>query len=312
MVVLVTGGAGYLGSLLIREIPRQKVFEGETVRILDNMFRNRYVALFNLPSDSRYEVLYGDVTDVNIVKQALKDVTTVFSLSDVTNAPLSFEREDLTYRVNYEGAMNLYNHSVKMSVDNFIYTSTASVYGNTDGIVDENYDCKPLSPYGIFKLKAENKMQAATAENGLQWTALRLGTVAGWTIGMRFDTVINRFTFLASIGSALTVWENASQETRPYVEVRDVMRAYFFGHNEQKMRGEVYNIVAENRSIHEVIDIIKELLPDTETVVSPALHENHVSYMMSSDKILKLGFKFQYSIADGIESIAKKLEGIKT
>lgn len=312
MIVLVTGGAGYLGSLLIREIPKQKVFEGETVRILDNMFRDRYASLFNLPSDCRYEVLYGDVTDTDDVKHALKDVTSVFSLSDITNAPLSFEREDLTNRVNYEGAMNLYNHSVKMGVDSFVYTSTASVYGNTDGVVDEDYYCRPLSPYGRHKLKAEKEMQAASAENGLHWIALRLGTVAGWTIGMRFDTVINRFTFLASIGSALTVWENALQETRPYVEVRDVMSAYFFGHNEQKMRGEVYNIVAENRSIHEVIDIIREFLPDTEMVVSPAPHENHVSYMLSSDKILKLGFKFQYSIADGIESIAKKLEGIKT
>jgi nucleoside-diphosphate-sugar epimerase len=90
------------------------------------------------------------------------------------------------------------------------------------------------------------------------------------------------------------------------------MRAYFFGHNEQKMRGEVYNIVAENRNIHEVIAIIREFLPDTEMVVSPAPHENHVSYKLSSDKIFKLGFDFQYSIADGIESIAMKFAGIKT
>ncbi|MHA1927254.1 MAG: NAD-dependent epimerase/dehydratase family protein, partial [Candidatus Thorarchaeota archaeon] len=191
MVILVTGGAGYLGSLLIREIPKQKKFEGETVRILDNMFRDRYVSFADLPPDCRYEVIFGDVTEMDDVKKALKDVTSVFSLSDITNAPLSFDNKELTYKVNYEGAMNMYSQSIIEGVECFVYSSSASVYGTTDGIVDETHECKPLSPYAEYKLKAEHEMQIASHENGFLWTALRLGTVVGWTIGMRYDTVIN-------------------------------------------------------------------------------------------------------------------------
>ncbi|MHA1247405.1 MAG: NAD-dependent epimerase/dehydratase family protein [Candidatus Thorarchaeota archaeon] len=311
MVVLVSGGAGYLGSLLIREIPKQKRFEGETVRILDNMFRDRYVSLFDLPSDCTYEVVYGDVTRKEDVDFALKDVTTVFSLSDITNAPLSFERKELTRAVNYEGALNLYRRAVQMGVESYVYTSTASVYGTTDGVVDETYDCKPISPYGIYKLQAEREMQAASKENGVQWTALRLGTVVGWTIGMRFDTVINRFTFLASIGARLTVWENALREARPYVEVRDVIRAYFFADANKSMRGEVYNVVAENLNISQVVDRIREFFPETEIIVSPTPHLNQVSYVLSSEKIRRLGFDYKFDVRDGIESIAVKLGGLK-
>ncbi|MBN2230611.1 MAG: NAD(P)-dependent oxidoreductase [Candidatus Thorarchaeota archaeon] len=310
MVILVTGACGYLGSELIRELPRVKEFEGETIRIMDNMFRDRFVSLFDLPSGRRYEMVHGDVRDEEKVRIAMKDVTHVFSLSDITNAPLSFERKDLTFETNYEGALKVYTQASNSGVERFIYTSTASVYGLTKDIVDETFDCNPKSPYGEYKLKAEKEMQKRSRENGFSWTALRLGTVVGQTIGMRFDTVIDKFTFYASIGHSLTVWETALQEARPYVEVRDVTRSYIFSMNNNKMDYEVYNVVAENLNMHQVIERIKKYFPNVDVKISPAPDLNQASYVLSSDKIKKVGFKFNYTIDDGINKLASKFSGL--
>ncbi len=311
MVVLVTGGCGYLGSHLIRELPQQKEFAGETIRILDNMFRDRFVSLFDLPENTRYEMVFGDVRDEEKIRLALKDVTHVFSLSDITNAPLSFERKDLTYETNYEGALKVYRLASKQGVERFIYTSTASVYGLTKDIVDETFDCKPKSPYGEYKLKAEKEMQRLSRESGFSWTALRLGTVVGQTVGMRFDTVIDKFTFYASIGHTLTVWEPALNESRPYAEVRDVTRSYVFSAQHKGMDHEVYNVVAENLSMQQVIERIKKYFPSVEVEISPAPDLNQASYVLSSDKIKKAGFEFKYAIDDGIRKLASKFSGLK-
>jgi UDP-glucose 4-epimerase len=311
MTILVTGGCGYLGAQLIREIIKSKKFEGETIRILDNMFRDRYVTLFDLPSKGKYEMVFGDIKDRARVRLAMKDVTHVFSLSDITNAPLSFERKELTYQTNYEGALNVYHEAVDQGVDRYVYTSTASVYGMTKDVVDETFECKPISPYGEYKLKAETEMQSLSKESGFDWSALRLGTVVGQTVGMRFDTVIDKFTFYASIGHPLTVWETALKEARPYAEVRDITRAYLFSVVNRNMKGEVYNVVAENLNMQDVIDRIHKYFPNVKVTVSPAPDLNQVSYILSSKKFLSLGFDFRYTIDDGIKDLAKKLSGIR-
>src|SRR3989442_15037986 len=159
MVVLVTGGTGYLGSQLIRVLPKIAAFKGETFRVLENEFRGRYVSLWDLPKGVRYEFLEGDIRQEDSVKHALADVEVVFSLSDITNAPLSFERKELTWDTNHKGVLNLFSRALDANVRKFVYTSTCSVYGPTDGIVTEDAECKPASPYGESKLRAEREMR---------------------------------------------------------------------------------------------------------------------------------------------------------
>ncbi len=214
MVILVTGGAGYLGSELIRELPTDKRFAGTTIRILDNMFREKYASLWNLPKEVKYEMVEGDIRKKEDVKKAMKDVELVYDLAGITNAPISFEREELTKEVNYDGAVNILNEALNKGAE-LIYSASASQYGPTKGVVDETYECKPVSPYGKYKMMAEQAILKAAKDNGLRATALRLGTVYGWTIGMRFDTVIDRFCYLACIGMQLTVYDSAVNEKRP-------------------------------------------------------------------------------------------------
>src|SRR3989442_14111882 len=262
MVVLVTGGAGYLGSQLIREIPKMPAFKGDVVRVLDSMLRERYVTLWNLPTGVRYQFLEGDIRQEDSLRQALRDVEAVFSLSDITNAPLSFERKELTWETNHKGVLNLFSRALDANVRKFVYTSTCSVYGPTDGIVTEDAECKPASPYGESKLRAEREMRTRAAQLGLDWTALRLGTVFGWTIGMRFDTIINRFTYLAAQGRPLTVYDTAWKEKRPDGSVTDAMQAYLLAASHHMAKGQVFNVLYDNANMETIITAIKHVFPE--------------------------------------------------
>ncbi|MFQ5838341.1 MAG: NAD-dependent epimerase/dehydratase family protein [Thermoplasmata archaeon] len=310
MTVLVTGGAGYLGSRLIRELPRMPGFQGQTIRILDNMFRERYVSLWNLPEDTRYEFLEGDVRNEEDVRRALQDAETVFSLSDITNAPLSFERKELTREVNLKGALNVFEHAIKAGVEKFVYTSTCSVYGPTEGVVDEDALCQPISPYGETKLEAERTMKRRAEEVGFNWTALRLGTVHGWTIGMRFDTIVNRFSYLAAQGQPLTVYDTAWREKRPYLHVSDAMAAYELAAGHPKTNGQVFNVVGENANMDTVISAIKAVVPDVDVTTTKTPSLNQLSYEVDCSRFQKLGFEAKKTITDGVKEMVRKFRGI--
>jgi UDP-glucose 4-epimerase len=311
MTILVTGGAGYLGSRLIRDLPKMPAFAGETIRILDNMFRERYVSLWDLPDGVRYEFLEGDVRSDDDVRRALQDVEVVFSLSDITNAPVSFERKDLTWDVNLKGVLNVFEHAVKGGVQKFVYTSTCSVYGPTEGVVTEDVECKPISPYGESKLEAERTMHREAKEVGFGWTALRLGTVHGWTVGMRFDTIVNRFSYLAAQGRPLTVYDTAWREKRPYVHVEDVMAAYALAATHPESRHEVFNVVGENADMGAVIGAIKAVVPDVEVTTTKTPSLNQLSYEVDCARFERLGFAAAKTIADGVREMVAKFRGIR-
>ncbi len=310
MTVLVTGGAGYLGSQLIREIPKMAAFQGEKVRILDNMFRERYVSLWNLPEETRYEFLEGDVRNEEDVRRALQDVQVVFSLSDITNAPLSFERKELTWDVNLKGALNVFERARKGGVEKFVYTSTCSVYGPTEGVVTEDAPCEPVSPYGESKLEAEHTMLQKAQETGFDWTALRLGTVHGWTVGMRFDTIVNRFSYLAAQGRPLTVYDTAWREKRPYLHVSDAMAAYLLATTHREAKGQVFNVVGENANMETVISAIKAVVPDVDVTTTKTPSLNQLSYEVDCSRFEELGFEAKATIVDGVKEMVERFQGI--
>ncbi len=306
MVVLVTGGAGYIGSRLIRELAANEKFAGTTIRVIDNMLRERYVAIMDLPKEGRFEFLEGDVRKDDDLERAFRDVDMVVDLAGITNAPLSFERRELTFDVNVNGGKRVVEHAVKTEVEKLVYSSTASVYGPTTGVVDEKYHCKPISPYGESKLKAENTCLEASRQNGLDATVLRLGTVFGYSIGMRFDTVVDRFTYLACIGMPLTVWESAQNEKRPYLDISDTVDGLIFALTKKGMSGEIYNVVGENASMNRITSVIAREVPDTRVVITPTPNLNQVSYELDGSKIEKVGFKPRHTLDEGVRGIVAR------
>jgi UDP-glucose 4-epimerase len=310
MVVLVTGGCGYIGSKLVRDLAANKKLAGSTVRVIDNMMRERYVAIMNLPHDGRFEFVEGDIRKEDDLKRSFQDVDMVVDLAGITNAPLSFERRDLTFDVNVNGGKKVVDHAVKAGVKKLVYSSTASVYGPTTGVVDEKFPCKPISPYGESKLQGEKACLDAVKQNGLDATVLRLGTVFGYSIGMRFDTVVDRFAYLACIGMPLTVWESAQNEKRPYLHLQDAVDALTFALVQHGLKGETYNVIGENASINRITATIGREVPDMHVIITPTPNLNQVSYELDGSKIERSGFKPRHTLEEGVGEIVEKFRSL--
>ena len=304
MTVLATGGVGYLGSRLIREIPDHPAFSGEEIRVLDNLRQPRFHTLWDLPSYASYDFVEGDIRDEEIVREAMTDVDTVFHLAAVTNAPETFDIPEKTWEVNYEGALTVFEAARDAGVDEFINAVTCSVYGRTEEEIDETFDCDPESPYGEAKLEAEQEMfERYDGKMGL--TGLRLGTVYGWTRGMRFDTVVDKFAYLAATDQPLTVYEGAEDQKRPYLHVQDSVRSMLFA-ADNLGDGEAYNVVGQNARLQDVIDAIVHHFPDVEIGYVEAEQLNQLSYIVSDRKIREEGFETCYTLDQGVAELADK------
>jgi UDP-glucose 4-epimerase len=304
MTVLITGGLGYLGSRLVREVPDHPAFSGETIRIMDNFRQPRFNALWDLPSYADYDFVEGDIRDPDARAEALEDVDTVFHLAAITNAPETFDIPEKTWEVNHEAAVELFKDAREAGVDEFVNAVTCSVYGTTEEKIEEDFDCDPESPYGKAKLAAEKEMfELYDGEIGL--TGLRLGTVYGWTRGMRFDTVVDKFALLAATGQPLTVYEGAENQKRPYLHVQDSVRSMLFAASNLG-DGEAYNVVGQNGRLQDVVDSIEKHFPNVEIGYTEAEQLNQLSYIVSDEKIHSEGFETCYTLDQGVEELADK------
>jgi len=308
MTVLVTGGVGYIGSRLIREIPDHPAYAGEEIRVLDNFRQPRFHSLWDLPAYADYEVVEGDIRDPEIREAALDGVDTVFHLAAITNAPETFDIPEKTWAVNHEAAVALFEDAQAAGVSEFVNAVTCSVYGRTEAEIDETFDCEPESPYGEAKLAAEQDMfERYDGEMGL--TGLRLGTVYGWTTGMRFDTVVDKFAFLAATGQPLTVYEGAEDQQRPYLHVQDAVRSLLFA-GANLGDGEAYNVVGQNGRLQDVVDAIVEHFPNVEIGYTEAEQLNQLSYVVSDEKIRAEGFETAYTLDQGVAELADKFRAL--
>jgi UDP-glucose 4-epimerase len=304
MTILVTGGLGYIGSRLIREIPDHPAYSGEKIRILDNFRQPRFNAMWDLPSYSNYEMVRGDIREAEDRAEALEDVDTVFHLAAITNAPETFDIPEKTWEVNHEAAVDLFKDAREAGVDDFVNAVTCSVYGRTEEKITEDFDCEPESPYGEAKLAAEQEMfDLYDGEMGL--TGLRLGTVYGWTTGMRFDTVVDKFAWLAAMDEPLTVYEGAENQKRPYLHVQDAVRSMLFA-GDQLGDGEAYNVVGQNGRLQDVVDAIEKHFPNVDIGYTEAEQLNQLSYIVSDEKIRSEGFETAYSLDQGVAELADK------
>lgn len=308
MTVLVTGGLGYLGSRLIRELPRHPEFADEEIRILDNFRQPRFHTLWDLPTYGDYDFVEADIRDDEELREAMDGVSTVFHLAAITNASETFDIPDKTWEVNYDGALGLYDAAVQEDVNEFVNVSTCSVYGTTEDEIDESFECDPESPYGEAKLEAEQEMLERSGD-GIDLTALRLGTVYGWTRGMRFDTVVDKFSMLAASGKPLTVYEGAQDQKRPYLHVQDAVRSMVFAARELG-DGEAYNVVGQNGRLQDVVDSIERYFPDVDVGYVSVEKLDQLSYIVSDEKIRKEGFRTCYDLDDGVKELADKFRAL--
>ena len=307
--ILVTGALGHIGSKLIREYAKRE--DIDLIRILDNLSTQRYCSLFNLPIKSGldYEFIENSINNKGILEKVVNGMDVVIHLAAITDAPLTINNREETFKVNLEGTANVLEVSMKNNIKKFLFTSTTSVYGGAIGLVDESYkDYKPESPYAESKLTAE-KIVLDASNKGLNTNVLRMGTIFGTSVGMRFHTAINKFCYLAATGKPLTVWDSALNSKRPYLGLGDCINVLEFLEKNGKS-GEIYNVLTDNFSINNITDSIKKFRGvKIEITESPLLNQS--PYEVSNDKIKKLGFGFKDNLEESIKETIELFEGIK-
>jgi len=267
------------------------------------MAGGKYHSLFDLSSDVKYEFILGDIRKEEDLKVALRDVRLVFDLAGITSVPLSFRRERETMEINVEGARKLLETAINSGVERIVYSSSAAVYGSVEGLVDEKTQPNPESPYARSKLLAEQLYMEAWRERGLDIVILRFGTVFGYAPGIRFDTVVNKFTFLAAIGHPLTVWKGTENAYRPYLYVGDAVNALVFAATNNSCKGEVFNVTTENASLSKLIDTIRLYVPDVRVRYVEPPYAKQISYGLKDDKIREAGFKPHGSLRRGVKEV---------
>jgi nucleoside-diphosphate-sugar epimerase len=303
-VILVTGGLGHIGSALIRGFGPDVA----EVRIIDNLLTQRYASLFDLPDSPRVVFYEEDIMTADLAKR-LEGAHAVIHLAAITNAEATVGKEAETEEVNYRGLVRVADACEAAGV-RLLFPSSTSVYGSQAAVVDEtSTELAPQSPYADSKLKAEAYL-AGKKGSGLRSITCRFGTIFGWSIGMRFHTAVNKFTWQAVNGKPITVWRTAWEQKRPYLGLDDCVRSINFILDTDLFDGEIYNIVTKNFTVKDIVETIKEFIPSLEVGYVDSKIMNQLSYDVDASKIAKKGFTPTADLKTGIGTTVERLAGV--
>lgn len=299
MKILITGGLGFIGSAIIRGTKSKA-----KITVFDNLSTQKHSSLFQLPS--RIKFIEGDVRNAQQVDAVCGGQDVVFHLAAITDATTSHERPKEVQEVNVGGTLNVIEGCLKYDCK-LVFPSTTSVYGQATGVVDETSLVNPQSVYADSKIDAENfiKSYYKNEAYNLRAVILRLGTIYGISMGMRFHTVIPKFCWEAAMGLPLTVWETAYDQKRPYLALSDAIRAFFSVALQDEFEGDTYNVVTSNYPLSYIIETIQKFVP-VEIRLTKSEIMNQLSYEVSTEKFRK-AFDFEF-MGDLSEEVKNTLE----
>jgi UDP-glucose 4-epimerase len=254
--VLVTGGAGFIGSHVVDRIME----EGAQVRVLDDMSNGKKENIENWMNNPKFEFIVGDIRNQDAVRDALKDISIVFHQAAKVSVPASVKNPLLTMDVNVIGTLILLDECRKQDITKVVVASSSSVYGDTPTLPKvESMSTNPISPYGVSKLTEEAMAVAFNRTYGLDTTAFRYFNVYGpRQRGGSYAGVISKFIKNALSGSPLMIDGDGSQ-TRDFTFIDDVVECNLLASNNHSSNGKVYNVGSGKRiSINQLADIILE------------------------------------------------------
>jgi nucleoside-diphosphate-sugar epimerase len=300
--ILVTGGAGYIGSVLVRELIRR----GYGATVLDLVLFGDS-SLRNIAGEKGVSIVKADVRSYD--PSILRGHDAVVDLAAISQPdPQGFIDEKLFYEINYYAPIRTASLSARHSVERYIFTSTCSVYGFQERIVDESSPPNPLELYAKTKYEAEKGILSV---KGITRTILRLATVYGLSPKMRFDLVVNAMTLALFKEGRIRVGRPGEQK-RPVVHVADVAEAIVKVLESPKdvVDGEVFN-VGSNDQNYRIIDLAYEIFKalGKEPNIEFYGELDTRSYIVDFTKISRvLGFRCRYRVADGAREIYRALE----
>ncbi|MCF0073071.1 NAD-dependent epimerase/dehydratase family protein [Dyadobacter sp. CY261] len=301
--VLVTGGAGYIGSELVR-ILLQDDFR---VIVFDNLSFGGE-SLLSFWGNPAFRFIKGDLRNDDDIKAALTGVDYVCHLAAIVGEPPCKKYPELALQVNWHASVRLYKFCEEAGVQRFVFASTCSNYGKmavADSLLDETAELNPISLYSETKVNFE-KYLLSQENSTITRTILRFSTVYGISPRPRFDLTVNEFTRDAALGKPLLIY--GENFWRPYCHVSDLARSVKIAMtaDANKVNGEAFNVgdTSENYTKKMLASEIGEIIPSLEVNYHPVVTDPR-DYKVNSDKIKKiLGFNITKTVPDGIREIA--------
>jgi len=297
--ILITGGAGYIGSVLVPELLQ----DGHNVTVLDNFIFGQS-SLNHVCYHPNFKVYRGDVRIEADMLPLMKDADIIIPLAAYVGAPFCDRDPIGATTTNKDAIFMMMKYLDKDQV--VIMPTTNSAYGTGDNCTEES-PLNPISRYAIDKVEVEKVLM-----NHSNATSLRLATVFGMSPRMRIDLLVNDMTYRAVYDGFVVLFE--SHFKRNYIHVRDVVQAFKMAIAQETMRGQIYNVglSSANVSKRELCDIIKTYVPRFEIVEAEiGKDKDQRNYVVSNKKIELEGFKPNYNLSNGIQELLKGFTMIK-
>lgn len=300
---LVTGGAGYVGSIVVDELLRT----GRDVRVLDSLLHGPVPSLLLAWGHGGMDFVHGDVRDREVVRRALEGVDEVVHLAAIVGDPACARDPEAATAVNIEGTRTMLDEAEAAGAERIVFASTCSNYGKLaepDQLATEEWELRPVSHYAETKVAAELEVLGRSGP-GFAGCCVRLATVYGSSPRMRFDLTVNEFTRDVLLAGDLVVY--GEQFWRPYIHVRDAARAIrtVLEAPAKAVAGEVYNVgsTSENYRKLDIVELLRARIPTAE-IQFVSKEEDPRDYRVSFDKVeASLGFRSERTVPDGIDEV---------
>lgn len=299
MNILVTGGAGYLGSVLVGKLLQ----ENHHVRVLDTlMFGGESVLPYIY--NKNFSFIKGDIRNGKTVSKSLENINCVFHLAALVGEPACSVNTVLTEQINHESAVSIAKSASKKGVKRFIFTSTCSNYGisSLNELATEESPLNPLSLYATTKIATEKDLMKLSDSN-FTVCVLRMATIFGLSPRMRFNLLINEMVREAYVKKRILLYKE--EAWRPYAHTEDAADALIgiLNSDSKKINHEIFNVGTENYQKKGLVDLVRKYVPDLVIDKQGGLPDNR-DYRVSFEKIKKvIGFVPKRKVSDGIDEI---------
>jgi nucleoside-diphosphate-sugar epimerase len=297
--IFITGGAGYVGSVLTPYL----LNKGYEVTVFDLMLYGD-----TLSKNKNLNIIKGDIRNIKLLNKTIKSHDVVLHLACISNDP-SFELNPaLGKEINLDAFEPLVKISKSLGVKRFVYASSSSVYGvKKEKNVDEDMSLEPLTDYSKFKADCEKILLKYNSPN-FTTVVLRPATVCGYSPRQRLDLVVNILTNLAYHKREITIF--GGEQLRPNIHIKDMVRAYelFLNVDSKKISGKIFNIGFENLTVNQLANQVHKVIGLDVKVKKLPTNDNR-SYHISSKKIHnQLGFITNFNILNAIEDLKEAFE----
>lgn len=303
MKVLVTGGAGYIGTEVVANLIANP--DVESVIIYDNLSRLNYNVFLGLrfQKSNKISFIKGELLDSRALRKVLKGVDVVYHLAAKVTTPFSNIDAHVYEQVNHWGTAELVYAVEDSDVKRFIYTSSTGIYGQSSEAVDETALPEPQSMYATSKLRGEDHVRRLSSKIDTYIT--RCGNVYGYNKSMRFDAVINRFTFEANFSKRVTI-QGDGKQARAFIHVERLGKG-LANLLQSDLPSGTYNMVDRNIKVIDILDALKEIVPGLEFLfINQHLRLNALHVMPNTAVNEKLGINSQRPLKDELEEFMAK------